>query len=82
MVACKLVKEMLRIELTNSSLLVDLLNVEGARWAIRVPDLEINGVYRTFPKVSKGRKLPPGGSAWCPWSIMDVVLVVIVSGRW
>ena len=52
-VTCKLVKEMLRIELTNSSLLVDLLNVEGARWAIRVLDLEIDGVYRTFPEVAK-----------------------------
>ena len=72
---------MLRIELTNSSLLVDLLYVQGSGWAIRVPDLEIYGVYRTFPKVSGGGELPNGCSARCPGSIMDVVLVVIVSGR-
>ena len=50
MVAGELVKKMFRIKLTNDSLLVDLLDVQRASRAIRVPDLEVDGVHSAFPR--------------------------------
>ena len=52
MVTGKLVKEMLRIKLTNYPLLVDLLDVQRAGGTVRVPDLEVDGVHSTFSRVS------------------------------
>ena len=46
----ELVEEILRIKLTNNTLLVDLLNIQRASRTVRVPDLEIDGVYCAFPR--------------------------------
>ena len=46
----ELVKEILRIELTNNPLLVDLLNIQRASRTVQVPDLEVDGVYCAFPR--------------------------------
>ena len=52
MVTGKLVKEMLRIKLTNYPLLVDLLDVQRASGTVRVPDLEVDGVHSAFSRIS------------------------------
>ena len=48
-ISCELVKEILRIELANNPLLVDLLNIQRTSRTIRVPDLEVDGVHCAFP---------------------------------
>ena len=78
MVAGKLVKEMLRIKLTNYPLLVDLLDVQRASRTVRVPDLEVDGVHSTFSRISGRWHLPEWCSARCPGSIVGIVVVVIV----
>ena len=78
MVAGELVKKMFRIKLTNDSLLVDLLDVQRASGAIRVPDLEVDGVHSAFPRINGGRHLPGCGSARCPRPVVGVVVVVVV----
>ena len=81
----ELVKEMLRVKLTNNPLLVDLLDIQRASRTIRVPDLEVNGVHGAFPRISGWRHLPGCSSAGCPGAVVGVVVVVVVwcgSGWW
>ena len=75
MVAGELVKEMFWVKLTNDSLLVDLLDVLRASRAIRVPDLEVDGVHSAFPR---GDGICQAGRARCPRSVVSVVVVVVV----
>ena len=80
MIAGKLVKEMLRIKLTDNPLLVDLLDIQRASRAVRVPDFEVDGVHSAFSRINEGWHLPGCSSARCPGSVVGVVVVVIVRG--
>ena len=56
-VPSQLVKEEFRIKLRAMSVLVDLLNVQRALGAVRVPDLEADGVDGTVSIVVRDRQL-------------------------
>ena len=83
MIAGKLVKEMLRIKLTDNPLLVDLLDIQRASRAVRVPDLEINSGNCAFSRITRCWELPCRGGAGCPRDVVGIVVVVnIGSGSW
>ena len=56
-VPSQLVKEEFRVKLPSLSVLVDLLDVQGSLGAVRVRDLEVDGVDRTFTIVIRDRQL-------------------------
>ena len=48
LISCELVKEILRVEAAKETILVDLFDVQRTFRCVRVPDLEVDGVYRAF----------------------------------
>ena len=83
MIAGKLVKEMLRIKLTDNPLLVDLLDIQRASRAVRVPDLEIKSGNCAFSRITRCWELPCRCGAGCPRDVVGIVVVVnIGSGSW
>ena len=64
-VPSQLVKEEFRVKLPSLSVLADLLDVQGSLGAVRVRDLEVDGVDRTFTIVIRDRQLE-GGSVVGP----------------
>ena len=66
LISVQLVKEMLRIRTSTEAILVDLLDVERAFGGVRVPDLEVDGVHRTFAKEIGIWQLVGGGGVVGP----------------